>query len=77
MQGDIFSMSGKMETLRTGTHILYLLSIEDSLFSDQCQHKAHFLPEKREKEMSFNMHLLLYAENKGCFHFKWSIRVKE
>ena len=73
-------MSGKMEMLRTGTHILYLLSIEESCkkpCSYQCQQQAHFLTEMKKKEMPFNLHPLLYAENKGSFQFKWSIQGKE
>lgn len=26
----------------------------------------------KKEEMSFNLHLLSYAENKGTFQFKWS-----
>lgn len=30
----------------------------------------------KKKEMSFNLHPLFYAENKGSFQFKWSIQEK-
>lgn len=45
--------------------------------SHQCQQRAHFLTEMKKKEMSFNPHPLLYAENKGSFQFKWSIQETE
>ena len=45
-----------LEMLRTGTHVLYLLSIEESCkkpCSYQCQQRAHFLAETKKKRNVF------------------------
>lgn len=66
--GSIF-MSGKMKMLRTGTHILYLLSTEESCKSripSDARNRLIF-SQRWRKKMSFNLHLLFNAES-----FSWS-----
>lgn len=80
VQGEAIFMSSKVEMMRTGTHTLYLLSVEESCKSRipaGARNRLIFSPQWGKKnEASFNRHPLCHAENKGGFQFKWSIQGK-